>query len=57
VRIEGDVAGVDVHQKGQEQPVTTLAWCAPTAAGTSRPCPTPRRPRGPSRTAGCRLAR
>jgi hypothetical protein len=25
VRIERDVAGVDVHQKGQEQPVTTLA--------------------------------
>ena len=25
VRIEGDLAGVDIHQKGQKEPVTTLA--------------------------------
>jgi hypothetical protein len=25
VRIEGDIAGVDIHQSGQKKPVTTLA--------------------------------
>ena len=45
VRIEGDVAGVDIHQIGQRSPPRRWPSCAPTAAGTSRTCPTPRRPR------------